>query len=212
VLPSFVTLLSIGDERRLQRYLGQILPVAVLLWAAACCVLAWVGTAALPLVFGAGFAHVGALIWPLMAAAALGGPTLLGYGPLSNARSATTMSMIAGVLGAVTNLGLNVLLIPTFGMSGCAWATLGTAGATSATWMFLSYRRFGVRPGWVPVAVAPPLVGALVNVSGSPVTAFAAAMAVIGIVGVWHRREIRTAIQSGCATWAGPAPVVGRAS
>lgn len=52
---------------------------------------------------------------------------------------------IAQTVAAVTNFGLNVVLIPEFGVLGAAWASLATFGAYTATNVYVVQSEFGIR-------------------------------------------------------------------
>jgi peptidoglycan biosynthesis protein MviN/MurJ (putative lipid II flippase) len=78
------------------------------------------------------------LLWPLLAAASSTAPVLLACGPLSNARSATKIAAWAALVMAGVNIGLNALLIPRFGLLGCAWATALAYYCSALVWMLFT--------------------------------------------------------------------------
>ena len=83
MMPFFVTLHVGGEDERVARLLHNVLPLLTLAWAAACAFVAAAGGYFLPIIFGAQFSGLSELLWPLMAAAALAGPALMGYAPFS---------------------------------------------------------------------------------------------------------------------------------
>lgn len=49
-------------------------------------------------------------------------------------------------VGAIANVALNIALIPSYGASGSAWATVATEGLTMALMLATALRRLGMRP------------------------------------------------------------------
>jgi O-antigen/teichoic acid export membrane protein len=160
LLPLFVTLQVNGRENPVVRYLRDVLPLLTLAWSTLCAIAAAVGGALAPAVFGASFREVTWLLFPLMAASALAGPWLMGCAPASNAQSATYITTIIGAAAAVTNVTLNVLLIPRYGLLGCAWATVAAYGVMSLVGECLTCRRLSSRPSWTMLATAPVVASA----------------------------------------------------
>ena len=165
-LPLLITLEAAGRGAGVQRLFGQVLPIACLAWTVACVSLAALGSTLFPLLLGPSLRDTGALLWPLLAAAAIAGPVMLGYGPLTNARGSTHAAMRAGVVSSGVNVGLNYLLIPRLGLAGCAWATVA-AYAVSLLILEDSARRLVGAPvsrlAWTSL---PAVVAALVAGSG----------------------------------------------
>ena len=64
-----------------------------------------------------------------LAASAIAGPALMGYTPVTTSTSKTYIQMIAISLASAVNVILDVLLIPRYGLLGCAWATTATQNA-----------------------------------------------------------------------------------
>jgi O-antigen/teichoic acid export membrane protein len=162
LLPLFVTLQVHAQGRKTLYYLQNILPFLTLLWSMICTVVAVVGTYLIPMVFGSGYEEAADLLWPLMGTAALAGPILLGYGAFSNASSATYMGAVTAIFAAITNLSLNIILIPSYGLMGCAWATVGAYGMGLLVMNFLITRRMPSVGRLSLVATLPTLTGAAV--------------------------------------------------
>jgi O-antigen/teichoic acid export membrane protein len=57
----------------------------------------------------------------------------------------TIYKPIIFLVGAIINIGLNVLLIPRFGFMGAAWATLGAFGAIAVSTFFVGRKFFLIR-------------------------------------------------------------------
>jgi O-antigen/teichoic acid export membrane protein len=142
--------------------------------------------------FDPSFAASAELLWPLAVAAAFAGPVLLGLGPLLNAKSATHLTAAMAGVAAVVNVVANAILIPAFGLSGCAWATaLAYGSATGATLLL-------VRPiAEVPASryllgVTPALVAALLAPGADAV---AAGLALSLAIGLARRRSFATVLR-----------------
>lgn len=165
-LPFLITLEAAGRGEGLQRLFGQVLPIACLAWTVACVSLAALGSMLFPMLLGPSLHDTGALLWPLLAAAAIAGPVMLGYAPLTNARGATDAAMRAGVVSSGVNVGLNYLLIPRLGLAGCAWATVA-AYAVSLLILEDSGRRLvGAPVSRLSWTCLPAVVASLVASSG----------------------------------------------
>jgi O-antigen/teichoic acid export membrane protein len=144
-----------------------------------------------PLVFGAQFAAAAHLMWPLMAACVIAGPMSMGYGPLLNAKLATSALALSATAGAATNVLLNILLIPRWGLLGCAWATVGSylVGLSSAAYLLWRWRRLN---GGQAFETVLPLVGgaALAGVTGNSWMAFWVTSAVILCLAIFRREAL----------------------
>ncbi len=161
LLPLFVTLQLEGQSERASRFIQNGLPILTLGWGVGCGVLAAIGGYLLPFVFGDQFQVLGGLLWPLMAAAALAGPQLMGYLPLSSSRSATYVAMFGAIAAAFVNVLLNYLFIPRFGLVGCAWATAAAHGASLMVVFGWVHWRVLARPTWTLQAVLPIVIGSI---------------------------------------------------
>jgi O-antigen/teichoic acid export membrane protein len=161
VLPLFITLGPERQDRHSARFLRNVLPLLTLVWSTGCALAAPVGTWLLPMIFGGPFREAAQLLWPMMAMSALAGPVLMGYFPLSSALSTTRVIAANAALSAGINVVLNALLIPTFGLMGCAWATVVAYIASMAMTAHLVERRFLPNSTWVPQATLPAVIGAL---------------------------------------------------
>jgi O-antigen/teichoic acid export membrane protein len=191
LLPLFVTLQVNTKSEQVNRYIREVLPLLSLLWSTTCAVIAMLGSYLLPLIFGAEFQATSALLWPLLAASALAGPMLMGYLPFSNALATTYVTTITSVVAAIVNVGLNFLLIPRFGLLGCAWATTGAYGGAAlvAVWLVHSHTRLSHT--WVVQATLPAVVGAAyASWRADNVGATAAALLSSALLALIHRESI----------------------
>lgn len=159
LLPLFVTLRSEAQSDRLDNYFRHTIPSATLLWGVACAVMAAVGSAAIPFVFGGEFSATAAPLWILLAAAAIILPSSIGYSALANSESKTYIPMFAGIASAVVNIAANFVLIPRYGMIGCAVATLLAYLASISVFAIMLKTRAGMIISWTFLAIAPAVVG-----------------------------------------------------
>ncbi|MGB7207243.1 MAG: oligosaccharide flippase family protein [Pyrinomonadaceae bacterium] len=155
LLPLFVTLQRETENQRSFNYFRNVLPTLTLLWSLACTALAFVAYFAIPMVFGAEFQGASSVLWVLLAGSAIALPALLGYFPFTNAVSATYISMIGGVLAAIANVIANFLLIPKFGLIGCAYATALSYLVNVLTSALLLRVTSGLPISWNLVALLP---------------------------------------------------------
>jgi O-antigen/teichoic acid export membrane protein len=173
LLPMFTTLEMQRGEEQLETYMRELLPVLSLGWALAGALMAGLAGLFLPSLFGPQFAASAHLMWPLMAACVIAGPMSMGYGPLLNAKSATTAIAIGALAGAIVNVLLNFALIPRWGLLGCAWATAIAYLVNLLVGACLLWRRHGLSGGWTIEAVLPPLAGAaFIVITGSELAGF----------------------------------------
>jgi O-antigen/teichoic acid export membrane protein len=195
LMPLFVTLQTGKQENRTLRFMKEVLPLLTLLWTLGCVLVAAAGWYLLPIVFGAKFSETGPLLWPLMAATTLAGPILMGYSPVATSTSNTYITMIGVTLGSSANLILNFLLVPRFGLIGCAWATTASYGINAIVVFLLVHWK--ILPGytWTLQAMLPIVAGALyASVTGNNLGALGLSLIVTILVALAHRRSIATGI------------------
>ncbi len=159
LLPLFVTLQMHQGDDKIALYCQGVLPLLTLAWSISCAIFAALGTYLLPVILGSDFQESGLLLWPLLAAASLAGPVMMGYGPIANARAIPYVVSVAAAISAGMNIMLNILLIPHYGLMGCAWATVASYGASLMTVLYLVRRHVAWRQGWIVQAVTPAVVG-----------------------------------------------------
>ncbi len=161
LMPLFVTLQVDDQERRAKRFVSDVVPVLTFLWGFACASAAVMGSYILPLIFGPAFRQLDSLLWPLLTAAALVAPVLMGYAPFSSSKSVTYIAMIGAVVGALVNVFLNFLLIPPLGLLGCAWATTLAYGMNTIIVVLLVHLRLEVAKTWIMWSCVPTVFGAI---------------------------------------------------
>lgn len=162
LLSMFVSIKSGGDESSLKRLFADLVPSATLAWCLVCAALALVGSLLIPVVFGPAYEPAGRVLWVLMASAGLGFPILFGLATLSNTYSKTYISMFASGLAAVVNVLLDIILIPKFGLTGCAWATVIASVISLSVFVALLRREQLLPASWILLAVVPIVLSSAV--------------------------------------------------
>lgn len=197
LMPLFVTLQTGKQENRTLRFMKEVLPLITLVWTLGCVLVAATGWYLLPLVFGANFSETGPLLWPLMAATTLAGPILMGYSPVATSTSNTYITMIGVTLGSTANLVLNILLVPRFGLLGCAWATTASYGINAIVVFLLVHQR--ILPGftWTLQAMLPIVVGALyASITGNNLGALGLSLIAAVLIAFAHRKSIAIGVKT----------------
>ncbi|HEX8286360.1 MAG TPA: oligosaccharide flippase family protein [Pyrinomonadaceae bacterium] len=192
LLPLFVSLQKESQNPKTFNYFRNILPSLTLLWGFGCAVLSFAGYFVIPVIFGAEFREATAPFWILLTGSVFSLPILIGYSALSNSTSTTYISMFAAVFSAVTNIAANFLLIPKYGMFGCAWATLLATLVTVLTFALL-LRSFVKMPvSWIFVAMLPNLFGALIfTLNQNPLLSLTVCAAMSFLVGYMHKQSLK---------------------
>ena len=191
LMPFFVTLQTDKNDNRTARFIVEVLPLLTLLWTLACAFVATAGWYLLPLIFGAKFSQTAPLLWPLMAASAFVGPWLMGYGPITTSAARTPLITIAVLSGSCANVGLNWILIPRFGLLGCAWATTVASAINLVIIFYMVHRSSLAKRTWTLQAVLPIGIGALyASVFGENIVAFGLTVMASLVIGVAHRKSL----------------------
>jgi len=197
LMPLFVTLQSGKREDRTERFIRGVLPSIALLWTVVCALLAAVGSYLVPLVFGSKFEEAALLLWPLMAASAIAGPALMGYVPVTTSTSKTYLQTVGVLFGSCVNVILDLLLIPRFGLLGCAWATTAAYGTHLTVVFFLVHSRMMRKRTWVLEAILPIVLGALyASLFRGGATALGITLATAAFVGVAHCGSLVSAVRT----------------
>ena len=177
LLAMFVSLKSTGRESMLSSFFQHVTPPLTLAWGLFCAASSCAAAILFPVFFKPEFAAAVQPLWVLLAASTMAFPVLTGLASLSNAYSKTYISMIASFAAAALNVTFNVLLIPRFGLVGCAWATLLALLASLFAFYILLRRAELLSHVWILVSVIPALAGAtVVSTRGG----FPAALALCG--------------------------------
>jgi O-antigen/teichoic acid export membrane protein len=193
----FVSLRTGKQDDASQRFFVHVLPTLVLGWTVVCAVAAFSAGIVIPIFFGTDFTVLGPTVWVLLAASAASGPALLGYSAFSHAISATYISAIAATAAAAINITFDILLIPRYGLVGCAMATLLAAAGLNLVVIMLCRRRANMRISWVAMSVMPAIGGmAAMLLTGMPVVAFLTSLAAAVIVFLIFRESVTTAFRT----------------
>lgn len=160
LLPLLVSLQR-NENQRSFYYFRHVLPTLTLLWGLGSTAMAFVAYFAIPIFFGEKFSAAGIPLWILLAATTMGIPIAIGYSALSNATSATYVSMVAAVLSSVTNIAANFVLIPRFGLVGCAAATAAAFFISVTTFAALLRRDTKMPLSWIYVSFLPCIAGTI---------------------------------------------------
>ncbi|MDQ3472714.1 MAG: oligosaccharide flippase family protein [Acidobacteriota bacterium] len=196
LIPLFITLQVDGTDDRARRFMLNGLPLLALIWGIACSFLAAIGSYAFPQIFGEQFKEIGNLLWPLMAAAALTGPVLMGYAPFSHSKSITYIAMLAAIAAALVNVILNFLLIPRFGLVGCAWATTAAFAVHLTVVIVFVHSRLLTAWGWIALAVLPPLAGAIcASVYSVSFIALGVTLMLSALLALLHRKSVSVGLR-----------------
>ena len=196
LIPLFITLEKENRSNKIKRYFSDVLPTMTLFWSVLCSLAAFVGYHTLQPVFGGQFAHAIIPLWILVSAAAVSFPVLVGYSALSHALSDTYIAMFAAIFSAVTNIILNFLLIPQFGMLGCAWATVLAYSISVLSFAALLKRTGKIDLSWQIMSLLPAIGGAITfTITGRASLALLASLAITGIVAYMHKTSITLAVQ-----------------
>ena len=169
LIPLFVTLQQESNAQKSHFYFNHILPTLILFWGLFCTIISFVGYFIIPVIFGADFINAIQPLWILLATSTLMFPLLAGYGALVSATSTTYIAMLGAIFAALSNICFNFLLIPRFGLYGCAWATSIMYLTISLTFGVLLRRAVKLPISWIFVAAIPSIAGALVlSLTGNP--------------------------------------------
>lgn len=156
----FITLQKERQTDKIQLFFKDLLPSVVLLGGVACTVIAFFCWLLIPIVFGVEFAESTTALWILLTASATALPVLIGYSAVAQAKSATTILMVASICAALANVFFNFLLIPIFGIKGCAWATVAAYFVGSLTYSVYLRKRYNIPVSWVFLAMFPAVAAA----------------------------------------------------
>jgi O-antigen/teichoic acid export membrane protein len=192
----FITADGEGDGARIERFFVAILPALTLAWTSFAAVVAILGGLLLDSFFDRAFQPARMLLWPLLAAAALAAPVTMAFGPAVNARSRTSIAAVAAVVAAAANTLANTVLIPRFGLVGCAWATTAAFGASLAVFVLLAPRAVSAPRSWTFYATLPMALGAACEPLAGEWGALAITLVASSAVALARRRELAVAFEN----------------
>lgn len=161
LLPLFVTLTNEGLNEKIKSYFSHTLPSITLVGGFVGTILSAVGYVLIPVVFGNEFAQAAVPLWILISSSVVGLPALLGYASATHSSSLTYVATIASVFAASANIIFNFLLIPVWGLEGCAWATLSAIFISTIIFATLLNRKIQLPPSWSFLAILPNLISAI---------------------------------------------------
>jgi O-antigen/teichoic acid export membrane protein len=161
LVPLFITLNKEDAGEKMNAYFSRLLPTLTLGWGLIGLFAAVAATIAIPMFFGSDFYPAVVPAWILLTSSALLIPVFCGYAAVTHARSVTYIAAITATVGASTNIALNFLLIPLFGMEGCAWATVASYLTSVSVYALLLRTKVGVPLSWLLLAIVPSLTSAI---------------------------------------------------
>ena len=189
LLPLFVTLQTGGNNERVMIYMERVLPLLTFIGGLGGICAALAMKFFIPLVFGQQVDQAVIIFWILISSAVLAIPTVIGFAPYTNVISATYIASIVASVAASVNLLANYVLIPRYGLKGCAWATVLAYGAGVLVVIAIGRFRFSLRHIWTIPAFIPALTASVyASWTGDLITAFLLAIAaVFVIVLIWRK-------------------------
>jgi O-antigen/teichoic acid export membrane protein len=158
IMPMFVTFQSNKQGDIIQKYLTDVLPLLTLIWGLGCFFAAMLGMFFIPIILGNQVAAAGGILWILVVGAVISFPTFVGYIPYVHQISATYIGTAMAIGAAVTNLIANYLLIPRYGLAGCAWATVLSIAASLLVVFALVHIRHSLKHRWTLQSVLPVIL------------------------------------------------------
>jgi O-antigen/teichoic acid export membrane protein len=186
LLPTLTSLVVLGQSEMTTLYLRRVLPHLILAWSVLLAVAVTLSPVVFPLCFGSAFRPVAAPFSILVVACSLTGIVQFGYAPLANAWKMTWLITCVGVGSGLVNLGMDWLLIPRFGVAGCAAASVVASVVAVCLLVSLTHWKMGIG-GIAPplIATLPVPIAVLLSITGQPMwIGFASAAAATGVV-VW---------------------------
>ncbi|MEZ5422430.1 MAG: oligosaccharide flippase family protein [Pyrinomonadaceae bacterium] len=194
LLSMFVSLRATGQNALISKFLNDIIPSAALVWGVICIVGATIGALLIPIVFGEIFQPAAGPLVILIMASVVSSLSMFGYATYSHSISATYISTVASVLAATTNVALDLLLIPRWGLIGCAMATFFSQAVLGAAVVWLCAYKTPVSFRKVSFAMAAPIVGVVLFFwSGSEMIAVAAFLITTVVAAMVVRDALKTA-------------------
>jgi len=188
--PFFVSVAPEMQEQRIRLYATRVLPVITLVWSLATVTGAAIGGPLLLAVFGARYAAIVPVLWPMMASLAISGPAVAGYFQIAYATNRTHIVAINAMVGAPLNIVFDLLLIPRYGLVGCAWGTVLTYAVCVIVTTSLSDRAMNASTWWNAISTLPAIAAALVALLYGPLFAICAALVVAAVIIAMRRAEV----------------------
>jgi O-antigen/teichoic acid export membrane protein len=197
LMPMFVTMQNSGQHEQVKKFIEEILPVLTLLWGFLTVVVAVSASLLLPFIFDNDFKQIETVLWILIAGAALTFPTVVAYSSFATANEAVHINTPFAIAVAIGNLGGNILLIPTWGIVGSAWATVISSALGLFVFVGLMYYRFSLSPKWTIQAIFPTVFcSACFSWTGSVLQSFIVAVLTSLFLIVVYRKSVVKAVNS----------------
>lgn len=192
LLPLLVTLQAETGKERSFSYFRNVLPGIVLMWGVASAAFGFVCYFAIPVIYGDPFSKAAIPVWILLSATVIWLPIAVGYSALAHSVSATYISLVAAIASSTVNVAANFVLIPRYGMVGCAVATFIAFTASVVTFAVLLGRDAKMPISWTFLAFVPSVVSVLLlTLLDAPVWALIGCIAVSGIIAFVKKDSIR---------------------
>ncbi|CAN5583461.1 hypothetical protein BH10ACI2_BH10ACI2_12990 [soil metagenome] len=197
MLSMFVSLKATGKDSLVKLFFANVIPSITLAWAFCCGLMALACSVLIPLVFRPEIQASIQPLWVLLSASIMLFPILTGFATLSNTYSKTYISMYASIFAALTNLVLDIVLIPRFGMIGCAWATAISSLVSLSIFYALLRRAELLSSSWVFLAVIPAATSSLVfSFEGMGFWAILVFISLAFLVGYFQRNSLEYTFNS----------------
>jgi O-antigen/teichoic acid export membrane protein len=193
LVPLFITLNKEEKKEKMNSYFDRLLPTVTLVWGVLGLVAAIVATMAIPWFFGVDFYPSVIPAWLLLTSSSMLIPVFCGYAAMTHAHSVTFIAAITATVAAAANIGFNFILIPTFGMEGCAWATVISYFTSVSVYGLLLRWKIGMPLSWLPLAIVPSVVSAVVySGTKNPVWAAMTSLVFVGVVTLLRYNSIHS--------------------
>ena len=196
LLPLLVTLNREGQTEKTYGYFQNLLPSLTLAWGLICVAVSLAAYFTIPFLFGEHFFASVLPFWILMVAAAVSLPALAGYFPLAHSISATYIIMFGALVAAIVNIAANFLLIPRYGLLGCAWATVLSYVVNVILSGVLLKRAANIPISWNITAMIPPIcAGIVLSLTQNPWFSFGVCLVLVFLLFCLKRKEIATSFE-----------------
>lgn len=181
LLPRISGLLAQGRDEEVHRAVARLAPYWLVSFSASCALGIIAAPLAVPLIFGDAFSGAVAPLRVLLVSAAVAAVFSV-FGPLLTAHG-VLWPVTRGVVIAVTlNVALDILLVPPFGLTGAALATLVAYSVTAAFALVAARRRLGLPSMRYALFVVPAAAALISSLAFEGWTATAVGLAAVGAV------------------------------
>jgi O-antigen/teichoic acid export membrane protein len=161
LLPLFVTLRKQKLDEKVRAYMENVVPLLTICGSVGGICTAYLVNFFVLFTFGTEYRELVIIFWILAAGSVFALPGYIGYVPFYNSASATYVATINSIVASVVNVGANMMLIPNYGLKGCAWATTLSSFASFITTSIIIGKRFSLKQTLVLLATVPSLVASM---------------------------------------------------